>query len=404
MYSRSPSLFIRFQQTKLARFASTSMSSSLLVLSPVTGSLTESDKKNDALDLFNHPRVRRVEILRALQQSNRKIDIVTVVPEPDATSILHKTYKTVCSDRLLDFLTTAWNRWKSLGEEGRDELSCLDHTDHPTPALIPSHAPVFRSPVPHQPSESVIGQIAFYCNDHCTPVFADLAKELAHDAAVVQRAVQEVVENNRKTLYLLQTHPGHHAAYDSFGGYCYLNHAAALATMLQQKQPNKYAKVAVLDVDYHCGNGTASIFYDNPSVLVVSLHCHPDWEYPFHTGFAEEKGKADGVGTTLHLPLPPQTVWKDYQVALQQGLKTIRDYGATALVVSLGLDTYYKDPCAVRRAGFCLQGEDYEEMGRKISKGVDRDLPVIFVQEGGYRMDQVGMAAMNVVTICAAER
>lgn len=103
--------------------------------------------------------------------------------------------------------------------------------------------------------------------------------------------------------YAVTTHPGHHASSDSFGGYCYINHAAMAARYLQTEYD--FAKVAVLDVDYHAGNGTVSIFYCDPSVLTISIHCDPDVEYPFNSGWADQTGAADGLGSTLNIPLPP---------------------------------------------------------------------------------------------------
>jgi len=151
-------------------------------------------------------------------------------------------------------------------------------------------------------------------------------------------------------------------------------------------------------VDYHCGNGTASIFYKDPSVLVVSIHCDPDWDYPFHSGFADETGAEEGVGATLHLPLPPGTTWNDgYKQALAMAVDHIvEDFGAEALVVSLGLDTHEGDPCTIRRAGFKLSGDDYWSMGQLIGTNLG-PVPTVFVQEGGYRMDKVGKAAADVV-------
>lgn len=150
-------------------------------------------------------------------------------------------------------------------------------------------------------------------------------------------------------------------------------------------------------LDYHCGNGTASIFYEDPSVLVVSLHCDPDFDYPFHSGFSDQTGLNAGEGTTLHLPMPPQTQWAStYKESLKVGLKRIQEFGATAVVVSMGLDTHDKDPCAIRRAGFCLQGKDYSELGQTMARSL-KGLPIVIIQEGGYRMETIGQAASNVV-------
>jgi acetoin utilization deacetylase AcuC-like enzyme len=150
----------------------------------------------------------------------------------------------------------------------------------------------------------------------------------------------------------------------------------------------------------HVGNGTASIFCEDPSVLVISIHCHPDYDYPFHSGFYDERGAGEGTGATLHLPLLPGTTWKEYGPDLDTALQTISEFGAQALVLSMGLDTHEGDPCAVRRAGFRLSGVDYLEMGRRIGAacgGGGVKIPTVVIQEGGYRMDKVPGAAADVL-------
>ena len=149
----------------------------------------------------------------------------------------------------------------------------------------------------------------------------------------------------------------------------------------------------------HCGNGTASIFYEDPSVLVVSIHCHPDHDYPFHSGFEDETGAGKGKGATLHLPLLPGTTWKEYNPALETAMKKVQSFGAEALVVSMGLDTHDGDPCAIRRAGFAMSGKDYVEMGQWIGSYAPK-IPILVIQEGGYRMDKVPGAASDVLQSC----
>ena len=205
-------------------------------------------------------------------------------------------------------------------------------------------------------------------------------------------------EETPKVVYALPTHPGHHAAQDSYGGYCYLNHAAHAATQLQKH----FKKVAVLDIDYHCGNGTASIFHGNSNILVVSIHCHPDYDYPFHSGFEEENTTDD----LLHLPLLPGATWKDqYQPALQRAVDHIFDkFQAEALVVSLGLDTLAGDPVTLRRAGFQIFPDDYRPIGELIGSKLPASAPCLVVQEGGYKMDDLGKAAADVIVGIAAGR
>ena len=136
----------------------------------------------------------------------------------------------------------------------------------------------------------------------CTPIVLSLVDELNWDAAVVLAALKQIGENG-DSAYAVCTHPGHHSSYDSFGGYCYVNHAAMAARYLQSGQFN-HKKIAILDIDYHAGNGTSSIFYTDPSVFVVSIHCHPKDEYPFNSGWEDQRGQGEAFGTCLNFPLP----------------------------------------------------------------------------------------------------
>jgi len=132
-------------------------------------------------------------------------------------------------------------------------------------------------------------------------------------------------------------------------------------------QQHGHAKVAVLDVDYHAGNGTISTFYSDPSVLVISIHCDPDYEYPFNAGFADQTGSGDGEGATLNIPLLPGVTFESaYREALVNAVHAVTEFGASAMVVSLGLDTHREDEIATRRAGFKLKNEDYWIMVRLI--------------------------------------
>lgn len=355
------------------------------------------DLENDHLDLYNHPRYRRAMILKELAGRRSSEDIIKFEIPSQAASNLD-VYRKIHTARLIDFFASAWKLWDDIGADGQDSMcNGGGGKEASSPALIPGNTPLPRDRF-QRPSKNVMGQIGFFCTDTCTPVFGTMLEELLWDGAVVEQAVATLQENPSVVAYALGTHPGHHSAEDSFGGYCYVNHSALTAKLLQER--NGYSKVAILDVDYHCGNGTASIYYQDPSVLVVSIHCHPDWEYPFHSGFSEEIGDAEGLGATLHLPLMPGTTWETYSKTLQNALTKIEEFGAQALVVSLGLDTYLGDPCAVRRAGFNLEGDDYTYMGKAIGSA---NLPTVVVQEGGYKMDSVPQAATDfLVGICAA--
>ena len=353
--------------------------------------LSDEEKNRDNLDPFNHPRIRRLLILQELF-SRQTASFVLSESAPDLS-----LYRKVHSEGLMNFLETCWSIWADFGADGRDLAGCMKTLSHqPVPPLVFTNVALPRSKTA-RPSKHPMGQIGYYCTDICTPLFHGLMEELRKDAGTIQEAVSRVQPDT--AVYAITTHPGHHAATDAFGGYCYVNHAALAARLLQETR--RFDRVAVLDVDYHAGNGTAEIFEKDPSVLAVSIHCDPDYDYPFHSGFADEIGLDEGEGTTLNIPLAPGATWETtYQPALLQALSTIERFNPEALVISLGLDTYNEDPCAIRRAGFQLEGEDYCQLGETIAKLTD--VPTVIIQEGGYRMDRIAVAASDVVTSFAA--
>ena len=178
------------------------------------------------------------------------------------------------------------------------------------------------------------------------------------------------------------------------GGYCFLNNAALAAQALLD---HGHARVAVLDVDYHHGNGTQSIFYERSDVLTVSIHGDPRTEYPFFLGHADESGAGAGAGFNLNLPLPRGTGFDRWRQALQLGLQAIAQFDAQALVVSLGVDTFEGDPIS----GFGLKSADYLLLGQDIARAA---LPTVFVFEGGYAVDDVGVNTANVIEGFSAAR
>jgi acetoin utilization deacetylase AcuC-like enzyme len=197
----------------------------------------------------------------------------------------------------------------------------------------------------------------------------------------------QVVADGARSAFALTRPPGHHAGADFFGGYCFLNNAALAAQHLRDQG---VARVAVLDIDYHHGNGTQAIFYDRADVYFTSLHGNPHTEYPFYLGYADELGAGAGLGFNRNLPLARGTdfvLWRD---ALKQALQGVQAFGAQALVVSLGMDTFEGDPIS----GFKLRTEDYLRVGEDLARA---GLPTVFVFEGGYAVAEVGVNAVNVL-------
>mmetsp|Transcript_7451 Transcript_7451/g.16012 ORF Transcript_7451/g.16012 Transcript_7451/m.16012 type:complete len:432 (+) Transcript_7451:175-1470(+) len=393
-----------------------------------------SSGNNDVFDQHNKPRLRRELILSALQKEYPElVSIKSLSPRKDVDLI--DLYRRVHDVNMIEFILNAWTKWAAMGRDGgwyeecchpewlKNKEDCKDEAE--VPPMVPCHVSFRRDGI-ERPSDNVMGALGYYCTDLMTPIVGTLVEELMGDAQIIEAAVdfafqkmepgdanESPVESGAfPVVYAVTTHPGHHANRDNFGGYCYLNNAALCAKLMQERlkslidistdsePPNKKRKcrVAILDIDYHCGNGTGSIFYRDPGIFFSSIHCDPGVEYPFNAGYADQIGAEGGIGATHHIPLAPGATWETYKIAIEKAMNAILAYDVCGLVVSLGLDTYEGDSVAVNRGGFKLSGLDYLEIGKcmgKFMKG--KNIPIVFVQEGGYKMDVVGEAAAHVV-------
>ncbi|MBN9275071.1 MAG: histone deacetylase family protein, partial [Mesorhizobium sp.] len=172
------------------------------------------------------------------------------------------------------------------------------------------------------------------------------------------------------------------------GGYCYINNAAVAAQWYRDQGARR---VSILDVDYHHGNGTQEIFYDRADVQVINLHGDPMAEYPFYLGHADERGAGAGEGFNINYPMPSGTQWDAWNAALEDGCARLAAYAPDVVVVSLGVDTFEKDPISQ----FKLRSSDYPKIGERIAK---LGLPTLFVMEGGYAVEEIGVNAVGVLT------
>ena len=202
----------------------------------------------------------------------------------------------------------------------------------------------------------------------------------AYWSAQCALSAAELIRSGEEMAYALCRPPGHHAARDLYGGFCYLNNAAIAARHLP-------GKVAILDIDYHHGNGTQEIFYDDPTVFYCSIHAHPDYEYPYYWGDASEIGAGAGSGYNLNLPLPSGTEDAAYLATLEQGVQAIRQFQPLFLIVSVGFDILTGDPAG----GFKITLQGLAEISKQIAA---LHLPTILIQEGGYQIDELGKAAV----------
>jgi acetoin utilization deacetylase AcuC-like enzyme len=233
---------------------------------------------------------------------------------------------------------------------------------------------------------AIDGRAGWYCHAAETAITAG-TWAAARAAAASALAAVRAVSGGARAAFALCRPPGHHATADQYGGYCFLNNAAIAAGALRA---GGAARVAVLDIDFHHGNGTQSIFYDRPDVLFASLHGDPAEAYPYYLGHADERGAGAGEGANLNYPMPPGTPFGPWGEALDDALARIRAHGAEALVVSLGVDAFREDPISF----FRLDSPDFAEAGRRIGR---LGLPAVFCMEGGYAIEAVGVNTVNVL-------
>jgi len=262
----------------------------------------------------------------------------------------------------LDFLASAWTEW--LATNPKDSST-----------LLPATFALRRQP--HKP-KSLLGRAGYYIMDLSACIVEGTYPAALASANCALSAAQVVAEGGERSAFALCRPPGHHAGKDYAGGYCFINNAAVAANLLSQK-----GSVAVLDVDYHCGNGTQDIFYNRADVLTISIHADPDYEYPSYIGYADERGEGRGFGYHHNFPLPAGTDDDSYLETLDQALQKIREFQPAYLVLSAGMDIYADDPLGKIKVTTAGIGE----IAKRIA---ELDLPTAIIMEGGYANEALG--------------
>ncbi len=268
----------------------------------------------------------------------------------------------------VEFLETAWGEWEMQGMAGEA-----------IPTVVPARRMQQRAP------HHIDGRLGYYCMAIETAITSGTWTAVKSSAACAVTAQKRVMDNG--SAFALCRPPGHHAGKDLYGGYCFLNNAAIAA---QGFLDDGARRVALLDVDFHHGNGSQDIFYDREDVLFLSLHGRPEDAFPHFLGYADESGVGRGEGFNFNYPLPPGATFSAWNAALEQACKRITDYAPDALVVSLGVDTFENDPISF----FKLTGDDFKTYGERIGR---LRLPTLFVMEGGYAVSEIGINTVNVL-------
>jgi acetoin utilization deacetylase AcuC-like enzyme len=289
-----------------------------------------------------------------------------VAPSPLDMGVVRKVH----GRDYLAFLEGAWAEWTRAGYRGE-----IVPTVFPTRSMQQARCP-----------RQIDGKVGFFAHSVETCITAG-TWDAARTSAAVALTAQKLVAAGDPAAFALCRPPGHHAHDDLYGGYCFLNNAAIAAQAFRDAGASR---VAIFDVDFHHGNGTQDIFYDRSDVLFISLHGAPEYAYPHFLGYKDETGKGKGEGYNINYPMPPGTAFDGWSKALESACRKIRSYGAEVLVVSLGVDTFKDDPISF----FKLTSADFKSYGARIAK---LKLPTLFVMEGGYAIEAIGINTVNVL-------
>jgi len=310
-----------------------------------------------------HERPSRAEYILSRVQSEKQGEVSA--PEDFGFEPIHAIH----DEDFVSFLQIAWEEWRAEGFKGEAIPTCL-----------PARRMAQKCP------NFIEGKLGFYASTAETSIAGGTWEAVYASAQVALTGAKRIQDGKGSGVSLCRP-PGHHATSDMFGGFCFLNNAAIAA---QSMLSNGAKRVAVLDVDFHHGNGTQDIFYDRDDVLVVSLHGDPMEAFPYYLGHVDEKGAGKGVGFNVNYAMPPKTPFVIWREALSAALKKIQGAKVDVLIVSLGVDILENDPISF----FKLASEDFMTFDDDISQ---LDLPTQFVMEGGYDVEEIGVNTVNVL-------
>lgn len=306
----------------------------------------------------------RAEIVRAEVERRGLGPILS--PTPQGLEVARRVH----APDYVDFLRDAWDLWTAAGNTGPA-----------LPFVWPTRG--LRDDLKPRKITALLG---YYSFDGGSAFVEGTWEAIAASNACALTAA-DLVAAGERAAFSLSRPPGHHAGRRAAGGYCYLNNAACAAERLRERGAGR---VAVLDVDFHHGNGTQEIFWERSDVLFVSLHGEPATEYPYFTGAPDEIGAGAGEGFNLNLPMPAGSAFDVWGASLEVACRRIAEAGVEALVVSLGLDTFEGDPIS----HFRLTRADYPRIGARLAA---LGLPTVFVLEGGYAVADLGVNAVGVL-------
>lgn len=303
-----------------------------------------------------------------LENPDRMERILAVLREQDWVQILEPEdfglipVLAVHDEDYVDFLRTAYEEWTQV-KTGYEKKALL-------PATFPPRG------WSHRP-KSLLGRAGYYMFDLSAPIMDGTYQAALASTNCALSGAKAIMEGDLSAFALCRP-PGHHAGKSFCGGYCFLNNAAIAAHWLSQ-----FRKVAILDIDYHAGNGTQDIFYDRGDVLTISIHADPDAEYPAFCGYADETGAGPGSGLHRNFPMPAGTDDERYLSVLDEALAIVKSFAPGFLVLSAGMDLYTGDPLGT----FKVTRKGIRQIGARLAK---INIPTLIVMEGGYNNAALG--------------
>jgi acetoin utilization deacetylase AcuC-like enzyme len=325
---------------------------------------------NPAFEVFDGgqrvPYLESPERMDRILAALRKTDWAEIEPPRDFGL---DPLRAVHSEEYLAFLASAWTEWLAADPDSPAAAEKI--------ALMPATFAAKRDQLP----ETILGKAGFFLLDLSVPIVEGTYPAALSSANCALSAVETITQSSvsrPSSAFALCRPPGHHAGREIAGGYCFLNNAAVAAQWLTH-----FGTVAILDVDYHAGNGTQDIFYNRRDVLTISIHADPAFEYPYYAGYVNETGAGEGLGFHCNFPLPAGTEDAAYLQTLDHALALVREFAPAHLVVSAGMDIYEGDPLG----RFKITHQGIAEIGHRIHA---LGLPTAVVMEGGYNTDALG--------------
>jgi acetoin utilization deacetylase AcuC-like enzyme len=333
----------------------------------------------------------RIEVIVAAVQQESSLELKTLCFESSPSAdkaVLHDLVRNSHDGDYLDYLSTVHAEWVNRGLIKPDET------------ILPECFPLQRlsrykegTERLRSPPKDIFARSGYYMFDMSAGISEGTWNSALASANLAVEAAKYATKNASAgscSIMALCRPPGHHCTTRLAGGYCYINNAVVAAHALRKfhhenPQEDIQLKIAILDLDFHHGNGTQDYFYKDPSVLYVSIHGMD--EYPYYSGAETEIGEGRGKGFNINYPLPSGSGINEYSKVLESALAAIEEFHPDYLIVSLGFDTFHLDPLG----SFNIETEDYRRIATQVhsAAGLKRK-PSLILLEGGYVLDRLG--------------